>query len=517
MSSAGCEQSPAGSSLPSTGASFDCGDQQWNSEFPELEVKHPRGLSSFGRKSTESSDQKSTGESSHSDDLSLSAVQSAASEVVERLQGERAFAQKTAREQRARADKAEGMNKQLLEVISQLKRSLAAATSREKELSAQATRLERANKASGRVARELEELKASIWTERDLAARSEEASQAEIANLVAQLEGAGFRPRLLSSQPLTDARVAACAAGVEDAVQAARFATNPVIQRQMSSGSAQGQRSASVPRWFQPEAVEEKRSPAQDAPAEQSRLKCKKSRRKARRSMPAGSSPAPSQDATPARGAASSSGDLTIMSSSGDLTALIAQAEEAEEQSKEVLEQLKEELGQYEKEEVEEEDEDEDEDDEDEEDGSELLEQPTPKASSEQKEKKRMSPAKQRRILAEERERYSREDFEALQAMRAEMGLSCDETKEIVEVDDDAVLAREIQRANQEREALQAPATVVELLMQAEGFSIPTGLGEMAVKTQRASRRAALKEKLNARRDLLGIMPTAKGQRPTRR
>lgn len=144
-------------------------------------------------------------------------------------------------------------------------------------------------------------------------------------------------------------------------------------------------------------------------------------------------------------------------------------------------------------------------------------------------EAKREADEERRRLLDEEKKLFSPEDFEALQALRAEVAQpeaeqSPGEQQEEDEDDEEAILEREMKRAEEEAKALEAeaakksqPRNLIEAIMQLDGLPVPS-LGALGgiEETIKASQRKALKEKLQAKRELMGIMGTAAGRRGKR-
>lgn len=112
--------------------------------------------------------------------------------------------------------------------------------------------------------------------------------------------------------------------------------------------------------------------------------------------------------------------------------------------------------------------------------------------------------------LQEEKEKYSPEDFEALQMMRAAMGQpEEEESPEGSDVDEEALLEREMRRAREEEQKLSArsPANLFESMMQMEGVPMmPSSMQESLKKSGKERQRAALKEKLQTKRELASLV-----------
>lgn len=122
------------------------------------------------------------------------------------------------------------------------------------------------------------------------------------------------------------------------------------------------------------------------------------------------------------------------------------------------------------------------------------------------------------RRLLQERATLPPEDFAALQAMRAELGEDEPEKEESPdENDEDALLDKEIERVKEEqRVAKKMPTSLAELVLEMEGMPAPPPeFQEQAKKAQQAKHRAALKEKLQTRRELETMLGS--GAAPGRR
>mmetsp|Transcript_73385 Transcript_73385/g.174849 ORF Transcript_73385/g.174849 Transcript_73385/m.174849 type:complete len:479 (+) Transcript_73385:124-1560(+) len=136
-------------------------------------------------------------------------------------------------------------------------------------------------------------------------------------------------------------------------------------------------------------------------------------------------------------------------------------------------------------------------------------------------EKKRMEEEMVLRIEDEKRN-LSPEDFEALQALRAEVHED-DEEDSDEELDDELLLEKEMRRVKneeaekekkQQEEAAKKPLNLGQLLMQMEGLPAMDG-PSMQEKVQ-AQRRAELKEKLKSKREMAQFVGGSGGRRMKR-
>merc|ERR1719356_1493025 len=122
-------------------------------------------------------------------------------------------------------------------------------------------------------------------------------------------------------------------------------------------------------------------------------------------------------------------------------------------------------------------------------------------------ERKRQAEEEEKR-LAEERKAFSPEDFAALQELRAEVSPREEqESADEDEDDDEALLEKEIQRVKKEEadrlKNQSKPKTMAELMMQIDGMPVmDEAFGAQAKKAMQARQRSALKEKLQARREM---------------
>mmetsp|Transcript_101483 Transcript_101483/g.286265 ORF Transcript_101483/g.286265 Transcript_101483/m.286265 type:complete len:519 (-) Transcript_101483:107-1663(-) len=127
---------------------------------------------------------------------------------------------------------------------------------------------------------------------------------------------------------------------------------------------------------------------------------------------------------------------------------------------------------------------------------------------------KRRAAEEQRKRIDEEQKTFSAEDFAALQALRAEVQQPEAEESPVDGEDDDEeiLLERAMQQAKKEQEVAKLGTfSMMEAMMQMEGFQMPDAeeMQEHAKKRQRS----LLKEKLQMRRDLKGIIGTGAGRR----
>mmetsp|Transcript_34707 Transcript_34707/g.77901 ORF Transcript_34707/g.77901 Transcript_34707/m.77901 type:complete len:486 (+) Transcript_34707:97-1554(+) len=132
-------------------------------------------------------------------------------------------------------------------------------------------------------------------------------------------------------------------------------------------------------------------------------------------------------------------------------------------------------------------------------------------------EKKRMQEERERQV-EEEKATLSAEDFEALQALRAEVEKE-DDSDDDEGLDDELLLEREMRRAKkmeaaQKQEAAKKPLNFGQLLMQMEGMPMPN-MDDVQEKVHSA-RRSELKEKLKAKRELTQFTGAHGGRRMKR-
>jgi len=129
-------------------------------------------------------------------------------------------------------------------------------------------------------------------------------------------------------------------------------------------------------------------------------------------------------------------------------------------------------------------------------------------------ERKRRAEDEEQR-LAKEKEVFSAEDFAALQLMRAEMKPQEPEEPEEEEspgedADEDEILDKEIARVQKETKELDSKnktGNIMNMLLMQEGIpACPEGLSEKLQKAQKEKKRAALKEKLQVRRELANVV-----------
>ncbi|CAK0795283.1 unnamed protein product, partial [Prorocentrum cordatum] len=122
-------------------------------------------------------------------------------------------------------------------------------------------------------------------------------------------------------------------------------------------------------------------------------------------------------------------------------------------------------------------------------------------------ERKRQAEEEEKR-LADEKKAFSPEDFAALQLLRAEVAHPREEPESADEdEDDEALLEKEIQRVKKEEaDRLKnqgKPKTMAELMMQVEGIPVmDEAFAEQAKRPLQERQRSALKEKLQARREM---------------
>lgn len=142
-------------------------------------------------------------------------------------------------------------------------------------------------------------------------------------------------------------------------------------------------------------------------------------------------------------------------------------------------------------------------------------------------EEKRKAAEDKAKQIAEERSKFSPEDFEALQAMRAELRQPEEEESPLEQEDEgedeEAFLERQVRRAQEEERALKSSVTqvvvkdMVRAMMQLDGIPVLTPEMQEAVKkSQQAKQRAALKEKMQVHRDLQVMMGARPGGRSRR-
>lgn len=133
---------------------------------------------------------------------------------------------------------------------------------------------------------------------------------------------------------------------------------------------------------------------------------------------------------------------------------------------------------------------------------------------AERKAERRRKAEEDRRLMAEAKANYSPEDFAALQLMRAEVSLQPEEEESPDDLSEDELLEREIARVQQEALTIQekpkkvVPRNIMDAYMMMAGMLIPE-----SEDSSKRKKREALKEKLQAKRELAALQASVRSRR----